>query len=839
MSNKYENNLNLHTPIIRQYLSIKKKYPDFVLFFRMGDFYELFYKDAITVSDILKIVLTNRGYSAGKKVPMAGIPVHTAERYWKKLLNLGKSIAVCEQVKNKLSCKNKLINREVIQVITPGTVVEDFFLNNDVDNILAAVYKNENKFGYSYVDISSGDFYVSEHENLESFLSELYRTNPVELLCSDNFKDINTIKTNNTLIEYRSIAEFELESAYRQLILHFNTQNLEGFGLKKDHLGLGSAGCLLQYIKSVQKILLRNILSIKINVPKKYILLDKVSRIHLELTKNVLGGYKNTLSYVLNRCTTSMGVRMLKRWIHAPIRDIKIIKNRQNSIKELQEKYIELKFIFRKISDLERICSRVVTLKANPIDIIKIKLTLLEFIKIKKVLVKIKGENIKRIVKRLGNNKEIISLLNSSINPDSPMSIKNGNVIAKGYNRKLDHLRNISKNSLSVIQKFETLEKKILKIDSLKVGFNRIIGYYIQINKKYKKLIPEKYIKIQTLKLYNRYTTLELKKFEKEIISSKFKSLELENYLYYKLLEKLNFYIPFLKISAKAIAELDVLSNLAERAVKLKYVCPYLTNKTEIRLNDSRHPVIESILTHSFVPNSVNLSRKNRMLIITGPNMGGKSTYMRQIGLIVIMAWIGSFVPAKTAVIGNIDQIFTRIGSSDDLSGGKSSFMVEMIETANILNNATSNSLVLIDEIGRGTSINDGLALAWSVSLYLVKYIQSITLFSTHYFELTKLEKKNKNIKNVYLSTVEYDGKISFLYKLEQGFINKSYGILVAVLSGFPIKVIDLANAKLKEIKIKKKITFRLFLKKYFNISSLSFIFKKIKGIKKIFFKNF
>ncbi|XAJ83148.1 DNA mismatch repair protein MutS [Buchnera aphidicola (Mindarus japonicus)] len=838
MFNKKDDTRRLHTPIIKQYLLIKRKFPNIILFFRMGDFYELFYEDAILVSDLLKIVLTNRGYSAGKKVPMAGIPVHTSQRYWKKLLNLGKSIAVCEQKKNTLIGKNKLIDREVVQVITPGTVIEDFFLNNDTDNILAAVFKNENKFGYSYINVSSGDFYVSEHENLESFLSELYRTNPIELLCSDNFKDIIEIKISNSLIEYRSIIEFDIESAYRQLILHFNTQNLEGFGIQKKHLGLGAAGCLLQYIKSVQKILLKNISAIKVNFPKKYILLDKVSRIHLELTKNVLGGYKNTLSFVLNKCVTSMGLRMLKRWIHAPIRDIKIVKNRQNSIKELRKKYVELKSIFRKVSDLERICSRVVTLKANPIDLIKIKLTLLEFVKIKTLLLEIKENNIKSIVKRLGDNKEIIFLLHSYIDSNSSTSIKNGNVILKGVNKKLDYLRNISSNSLSVIQKFEIFEKKTLKINSLKIGFNRIIGYYIQINKKHEKLIPKKYIKIQTLKVYNRYTTLELKSFEKEVISSKFQVLELENYLYNRLLEKLEFYIPSLKISAKAIAELDVLANLAERAVKLKYICPHLTNKTEIRLNDSRHPVIESILTHSFVSNSVDLSSKNRMLIITGPNMGGKSTYMRQIGLIVIMAWIGSFVPAKSAIIGNIDQIFTRIGSSDDLSGGKSSFMVEMIETANILNNASSNSLVLIDEIGRGTSIDDGLALAWSVSLYLVKYIQSITLFSTHYFELTKLEKKNKNVKNVYLSTIEHNGKISFLYKLEKGFVNKSYGILVAALSGFPMKVIDLANIKLKEIKFNKKITLRLFLKKYLNNNLLSFILSKVNKIKRKFLRK-
>ncbi|WP_428994290.1 DNA mismatch repair protein MutS [Buchnera aphidicola] len=835
---KNKNNLISHTPVIKQYLLIKKKYPNTILFFRMGDFYELFYDDAILVSDILKIVLTNRGYSAGKKVPMAGIPVHVSERYWKKLLNVGKSIAICEQNKKDNFNKKKLINREVVQVITPGTVIEDFFLNNDSDNILGSVWKKKDKFGYAYINVSSGDFYVSEHDTLDSFLSELYRTNPVELLCSDNFTDINSHMNMKISIEYRSVLEFDLESSYRQLILHFNTQNLEGFGLKKDHLGIGSAGCLLQYIKSVQTILLQNIQSIKINSFKKYILLDKISRIHLELTKNVLGGYKNTLSFILNRCMTSMGIRMLKRWIHAPLRDIEIIKNRQNSVKELKNKFIELQFLLKNVSDLERICSRVATFKASPLDLIKMKLTLIEFIKIKNCLKHIQEKNIKKIIDNLGNNKKLISLLESFLNEDPLVSLKSGNVISKGYNKKLDDLKNISKNSLSAIRKFETTEKRKIEVDSLKIGFNKIIGYYVQINKKYESLVPKRYIKIQTLKLYNRYTTLELKDFEKKVMSSKFQVLELENYLYIKLLEEILIYIPSLKNSSKAVSELDVLTNFSERAVRLKYVCPDLTNKIKINLENSRHPVIESLLTHSFIPNSVDLSKKNRMLVITGPNMGGKSTYMRQIGLIVIMAWIGSFVPAEKAIIGNIDQIFTRIGSSDDLSGGKSSFMVEMTETANILNNATSNSLVLIDEIGRGTSINDGLSLAWAVSLYLVKYVQSITLFSTHYFELTKLKNEVKNIKNVFFTTIEYNKKISFLYKLKLGSMNKSYGILIASLSGFPVEVINLAKKKLKEIKLKKKMMNDSVIGYSYNNSFFSFMIKKLNKLKYFFFKK-
>ncbi|CAL4326485.1 DNA mismatch repair protein MutS [Buchnera aphidicola] len=791
-------NLNNHTPMIKQYLSLKSQYPDMLLFYQMGDFYELFYEDAERISKLLKITLTKKGYSNKNIIPMAGIPCHTAEYYLSKLVKLGESIAVCDQVKEDFS-KKKLITRKIVRVITPGTITDEAFLEENEDNFIAAIWKENNQFAYAILDISLGFFGVSRHFYPSSLLSEIERTNPKEILYPENFSDVFLIK-NRKCIRQRPLFEFDLETAYKLLNLQFKTCSLNGFGIEKSDFIIRPAGCLLQYVKFMHMNVLPHIRNLKNNYMEDNIFMHISTRKSLEITQNISGETKNTLSSILNKTVTSMGSRMLNRWLHSPLKNFKIVRNRHESVKILQLFYKEVQSILRQVNDLERIYSRLALRTASPHDFIRMRATLQILPKLHVILKKIKFKHIKNIRLSIGYFSEILILLNKAISINPSRFIRDGGVIASNYNIHLDKLRDIKISSADFIKKFEQREKNKLMIESFKIRFNNIIGYYIQVHKRHINLIPKHYIRIQTLKNTERYSIPLLKKHEEKVANAETQALSLERKLYEEIFDIIAPFLDRLKDSASALSELDVLTNLSERSISLNYVCPIMTKKYGISLLDSRHPVVECFLNTPFISNSIVLSKNQRMIMITGPNMGGKSTYMRQIALIVIMAWMGSFVPAKFALIGVIDKIFTRIGSADDLSNGYSTFMMEMTEISNILHNATCNSLVLIDELGRGTSTNEGLSLAWSCTQYLIDKIKSMTLLSTHFFELTKMSLTNKYVKNFHFTAFENHSHIAFLYKIKNGVSRKSYGISVASLSGLPDIVIQHAKEKLIDL---------------------------------------
>lgn len=789
---------NNHTPIIKQYLLLKSQYPNMLLFFQMGDFYELFYDDARRISKLLKITLTKKGYSNNKVIPMAGVPCHTVEQYLSKLVKMGESIAVCDQIKDIYSEK-KLITRQVVRIITPGTITDEELLEEGKDNFIAAVWKENNKFAYAVLDISLGFFGVSEYFNKNDLLSEIEITNPTELLYPSNFEDISLI-SHRKCIQQRPLLDFDLETSYKLLNLQFKTSNLDGFGIKKNDFVIRPAGCLLNYVKLMHINFLPHIRKIKFNYMENNIFMNASTRKSLEITENISGKRKNTLSSILNKTVTSMGSRLLNRWLNAPLKDLNLIRKRHKIIYLLQPFYKEIQSFLSQICDIERICSRLSLRTALPRDFVRLRSTLYILPELNKILTKITSKSVNNIHFSIGTFEEILFLLKKSINLTVPASLREGGVIASNYNKKLDELRFLKNDSQRYLKDFEIKEKKKLNIDSFKIQFNNIIGYYIQVNKRHSHLIPQSYVKIQTLKNIERYSIPLLKDYEKKVISAKFQALLLEKTLYMELFNIIEPFLEKLKDTALALSELDVLVNLSERSISLNYVCPKMTKKYGISLKESRHPVVEFFLENPFICNSLSLSKKNRMLVITGPNMGGKSTYMRQVALIVIMACIGSFVPAKYASIGYIDKIFTRIGAADDLSNGYSTFMMEMTEISNILHNATCNSLVLIDELGRGTSNKDGLALAWSCAKYLIFKNKSMVLLSTHFLELTKLKTLFKNIQNFYFSAVEYNSNIAFLYKIKKGISKKSYSIPVAALSGIPEIVIKEAKEKLIEL---------------------------------------
>lgn len=823
-----------HTPMIQQYLILKEKYPDTLLLYRVGDFYELFYDDAKKVSKLLNIALTTKGYSAGKKVPMSGFPFHSLDNYLSKLIKFGESAAICEQIESKKSSSSSIFRREVVRIITPGTVSEEFLLNELNDNIIAAVYQDKkNFFGYSTLDINSGKFTIIKIKNKINLKSEIEKTNPIEILLPEDSL-LKSIINKNIIIKSRPIWEFDINTAYQQLNLQFGTNNLNCFGIKKTHIAICAAGCLLQYVKHTQFNKLIHIKSLKIIKEKEILIMDSETRIHLEITKNLYGTNENTLTSILDNTATSMGSRKLKRWLNSPIRNIEIIKIRQNVIENIKEDMTickTLKSNLFKIGDLERILSRISLRTVKPKDLINMRIALKNIHEIKNNLKNKKY--IFYLYKKINKFDNIYCILKRAISDNPNVLIRDGGVIAEGYNVELDSLRNLDNNFSKFLVDLEEKEKNKLNINSLKIGFNSICGCYIQVSKKQNHLVPSYYTRIKTLKNSERYTTTHLKLCEKKIFSSQAKAIILEKFLYEQLIDFIIPYLQLLKISANSLAELDVLISLAEKAFQHNYSKPIFSKKKKIKIIQGRHPVIEQTLIDPFIANNINLSEKNNTIIITGPNMGGKSTYMRQTALIVIMAYTGSFVPAKSATIGPIDRIFTRIGSSDDLASGRSTFMVEMTETANILNNSSKNSLVLIDEIGRGTSTYDGIALAWSCLDQIANKIKAITLFATHFIEITNLSNKNKNIKNVYFDAIQHNNDISFMYVVKDGKNKKSFGLAVAALSGIPKEVIKKSYNKIKDLEknkdhldcdlildvLKKLNVYDLSLKKAINVS--------------------
>ncbi|WP_174866157.1 DNA mismatch repair protein MutS [Pectobacterium polaris] len=798
MKDSTDKDFTAHTPMMQQYFRLKSEHPEILLFYRMGDFYELFYDDAKRASQLLDISLTKRGASAGEPIPMAGVPHHAVENYLARLVQMGESVAICEQVGDPATSKGP-VERKVVRIVTPGTISDEALLQEKQDNLLAAIWQDGRGFGYATLDISSGRFRVSEPDDRETMAAELQRTNPAELLYPESFESMDLIENRHGL-RRRPLWEFEPDTARQQLNLQFGTRDLTGFGVEQAKLALRAAGCLLQYAKDTQRTSLPHIRGITMERQQDGIIMDAATRRNLELTQNLSGGVENTLAAVLDCTVTAMGSRMLKRWIHMPSRDIEALKQRQQAISALQDITPDLQPSLRQVGDLERILARLALRTARPRDLARMRHAFQQFPDIREQLAPLDTDSVRRLVSLIGQFDELRDLLERAVVEAPPVLVRDGGVIAPGYHAELDEWRALADGASDYLDRLEIREREKLGLDTLKVGFNGVHGYYIQVSRGQSHLVPIHYVRRQTLKNAERYIIPELKEYEDKVLTSKGKALALEKALYDELFDLLLPHLAELQQSAAALAELDVLTNLAERADTLNYVCPTLSDKPGIKITGGRHPVVEQVLREPFISNPLSLAPQRRMLIITGPNMGGKSTYMRQAALIVLMAHIGCFVPADQAVIGPVDRIFTRVGAADDLASGRSTFMVEMTETANILHNATENSLVLMDEIGRGTSTYDGLSLAWACAENLANRIKAMTLFATHYFELTTLPEKMEGVVNVHLDAREHGDTIAFMHSVQDGAASKSYGLAVAALAGVPKEVIKRARQKLKEL---------------------------------------
>ena len=791
-----------HTPMMQQYLGIKAQHPDTLLFYRMGDFYELFYDDAKKAAQLLDITLTARGQSAGEPIAMAGVPYHAAENYIARLLRLGESIAICEQVGDPATSKGP-VERKVVRIVTPGTVTDEALLEDRKDNFLVAVAAamGEAGFGIACIDLGSGRLTVQQTVDIEQLLSEIARLDPSELLYSEDWPLPASLKQRSGLCR-RPPWHFDSDSARQQLLRQFNVHDLQGYGCEQLPNAIAAAGALLHYIKDTQQTALPHIQGIRAESEDDCILLDAASRRNLELDFHPSGQTGFTLLGVLDKTATAMGGRCLRRWLHRPLRDQTVLNRRYAAIAMLLEMrlYRSINVTLKQIGDIERISARIALKSARPRDLLVLRQSLAALPELQQQLAERDDPLLADLANAIAEHPDLVDLLDRAIIDNPPVLIRDGGVIAPGYHAELDDLRNLSQHADQFLADLEQREKAATGIANLKVNYNRVHGYYIEISRLNADKIPAHYRRKQTLKGAERYITEELKAFEDKVLSAREKALSFEKALYENLLDTLGEAVPDLQRCATALAELDVLANFAERADSLNLAAPVLSQQPGLHIEAGRHPVVEQVSELPFVANDLKLNPQRRMLIITGPNMGGKSTYMRQTALIVILAHIGCYVPAKAATIGPIDKIFTRIGASDDLASGRSTFMVEMSETANILHNATANSLVIMDEIGRGTSTFDGLSLAWACASHLAKQVKAFTLFATHYFELTTLADEHQAIHNVHLDAMEHGDKIIFLHAVKDGPASQSYGLQVAALAGVPRSVIDQAKAKLQQL---------------------------------------
>jgi DNA mismatch repair protein MutS len=786
--------------MMQQYLRIKAQHPNQLVFYRMGDFYELFYDDAKKASELLDISLTARGKSGGEPIPMAGIPYHAAETYVGKIVRAGESVVICEQIGDPATSKGP-VERAVARIITPGTVSDEALLDENRDNLLVAINQIDDTYGLAIVDITSGRFSILEVSNQDSLLSELERLRPSETLYNEE-TTLGSLLANRKSLRPQAPWHFESDTAHNLLCQQFKVKDLGGFGCEHYTVAISAAGCLLQYAKDTQRTALPHIRRIHVEHHNDCVALDAATRKNLEIDQNLSGGFDNTLAQVIDKCRTPMGSRLLRRWLHRPLQDRHTLLARQASIQWFQDEYRfeAIEQDLKKIGDSERILARIALRSARPRDLERLKNSLNILPSLQGKLKETTAPRITELASTINEFPVLADLLSRAIIDNPPVIIRDGGVIATGYDSELDELRGLSENAGAYLIELERRERERTGIPTLKVGYNRVHGYFIEIGKAQKAELPAEYIRRQTLKNAERYITPELKEFEDKALSAKSRALSREKALYEALLETLAAELAELQDSAAAIAELDTLNNLAERASTLDYIPPTLTDEPQIRIQRGRHPVVESVLDDPFVSNDLELDSKRKMLIITGPNMGGKSTYMRQAALITLLAHIGSYVPASAATIGIVDRIFTRMGSSDDLAGGRSTFMVEMTETANIMHNATDRSLVLMDEVGRGTSTFDGLSLAWACAENLARETRAFTLFATHYFELTSLPEQAPSVFNVHLTAVEHNDHIVFLHEVKEGPASQSYGLQVAQLAGVPLQIIQQAKTKLLQL---------------------------------------
>ncbi len=786
--------------MMQQYLRIKAQHPNQLVFYRMGDFYELFYDDAKKAAQLLDISLTARGKSAGSPIPMAGVPFHAADNYIARLVREGESVVICEQIGDPATSKGP-VERAVVRIVTPGTLSDEALLDESRDNLLIAVQQQEACFGIAIVDISSGRFSLLEAQGEEAFLGELERLKPAEVLYNED-SGLGAILQGRRGTRPQAPWHFEYETAERLLCQQFNVHDLSGFGCDHLRLALCAAGCLLQYAKDTQRSALPHIRRIQIEQRAESVVLDAATRRNLEIDINLSGGKQGTLAAVIDKCKTPMGSRMLRRWLNRPLRNRDTLLARQDGIRWLLDGYHfeDLADSLRQVGDMERILSRVALRSARPRDLERLKLSLQALPAIQGLLSGTDAAYLGELAVSAGEHPNLANLLQRAITDNPPVVTRDGGMIKSGYDAELDELKGLSENAGAYLVDLETRERERTGLSTLKVGYNRVHGYYIELGRSQSEQAPVEYVRRQTLKNAERFITPELKAFEDKALSAKSRALAREKALYEKLLEILAQHLPPLQDCANAIAELDVLTNLAERASSQNFVAPTLTEEAQLQITGGRHPVVETVLEAPFVANDLRLDPARHMLIITGPNMGGKSTYMRQAALITLLAHIGSYVPAQRATIGIVDRIFTRMGSSDDLAGGRSTFMVEMTETANILHNATERSLVLMDEVGRGTSTFDGLSLAWSCAEYLARQVRAFTLFATHYFEMTSLPDLVGGVFNVHLNAVEHNDHIVFMHEVLEGPASQSYGLQVAKLAGVPGPVIHSAREKLLQL---------------------------------------
>ncbi len=783
-----------HTPVIQQYLSFKAEFPDQLLLYRMGDFYELFFEDARRAAKLLDITLTARGQSNGEPIPMAGVPFHAIEPYLAKLIRLGESAVICEQVGDPATSKGP-VERAVSRIVTPGTVTDDALLEARRDNLLVAINGDGGHWGIASLDLGRGDFRIMEVDGLPALDAELERLQPSEWLLPEDLKEPPQRPDLPPAVRMAPW-HFSQDTAERLLCEQFHTRELAGFGCEGMTLAIGAAGCLLHYVRETQRTTLPHINTLRVDTLEDSIILDPVTRRNLEISESLAGRPEHTLLGILDSTVTAMGGRLLGRWLGQPLRDQTRLQLRHHSVETLllDQAGDDLREILHGIGDIERILARVALGSARPRDLEQLGRALGLLPTLTSSLKKLDSPLIAEKEGQIGTFPELQKLLTRAIIDNPPMLIRDGGVISDGYDKSLDKLRNLSREAAGYLQQLEVRERERSGISNLKVGYNRVHGYFIEISRAQVEKAPPEWTRRQTLKAVERYITAELKTFEDQVLSARERALAREKHLYETLIEECQRHLPALQLAAAAIAELDVLACLAERALSLNFSRPELSEEPGIHIHGGRHPVVEQALDAPFVANDLEMDAGRRLLIITGPNMGGKSTYMRQSALIVLLACVGSFVPAEKATIGPIDRIFTRIGAADDLAGGRSTFMVEMTEAANILHNASPRSLVLMDEMGRGTSTYDGLALAWASAAWVATRLKAFTLFSTHYFELTALADELPATRNVHLDAVEHENRIVFLHQLREGAANQSYGLQVAALAGMPPEVISAAR---------------------------------------------
>jgi DNA mismatch repair protein MutS len=789
-----------HTPMMQQYLRIKAQHPDVLLFYRMGDFYEMFYEDARRASALIDIALTARGQSAGEPIPMAGVPAVSVENYLARLVRRGESVAICEQIGDPARSKGP-VERQVVRVVTPGTLVEDALLDRQRESLLAALIFDGQRHGLAWLDLASGRFCVSELGDAGELAAELERLRPAELLVPED-------QRRDTLpaARLRPPWHFELEASRRLLTQQFGTRDLAGFGAAELTVGLRAAGALLQYARDTQKAALPHIRALSVLARDEGLMLDAATRRNLELDRGLNGNDDATLFALLNRTTTAMGSRELRRWLNRPLRDRGVLRQRHAAVGALGEsgRFTAMAGALAPIGDLERILARVALRSARPRDLAQLRGSLAQLPALRSLAGAIDAPLLAALVSRIGEHREEHALLERAIAAEPSAILRDGDVIAVGFDAQLDQLRRIATNTDEFLLELERKERERSGIAQLKLGYNRVQGFFIEIPRAHAEKVPIDYLRRQTVKSAERFITPELQKFEDEVLGARDKALAREKELYEGVLDALISALPALQDSAAAIASLDALTSLAERADTLRWVQPELTEAQVFRVEAGRHPVVEQFSGTDFVPNDLTFDDAHRMLIVTGPNMGGKSTYMRQAALIAVLAHIGSFVPARSALIGPIDRVFTRIGAADDLAGGRSTFMVEMTETASILHNATAASLVLMDEIGRGTSTFDGLSLAWAVARHLATKVGAFTLFATHYFELTGLAAELPGVVNLHLDATEHGEDLIFLHAVKEGPANRSYGLAVARLAGVPVPVITAARRYLAELEAQR-----------------------------------